>query len=108
MIEPLTTEKVPEWAICYLWNGELEGLNDKEIKAVQDWENMLIEFAKERNPKMKFVGLEYDFHDGEDAETYFTRCPAFGERNENALVRYGEPPLLACDVYDVDIYACYN
>ena len=36
MIEKLTTEKIPEWAICYFWNGELEGLTNGEIEAMQE------------------------------------------------------------------------
>ncbi len=108
MIELLTTEKIPQWAICYFWNGELEGLEDEEIQVMQTWEENMIQYAKDKFPKKTFTGLLYDFHDGENAEPYFTRYPAFGTRNHNALTRYGEPPLLACDVYDIDIYATYN
>lgn len=108
MIEKLTTEKIPEWAICYFWNGDIGELDDEEIKAMQKWESDMIQYAKDKHPRKQFAGLHYDFTDGEDAETYFTRCPAFGKRNEYALTHRGEPGLLACDVYDVDIYATYN
>ena len=108
MIRKLTTEKIPEWAICYFWNGDLGELNDEEIGAMQKWEDSMIQYAKDKFPKKQFTGLSYEFHDGENAEPYFTNCPAFGCRNNNALTRYGEPPYLACDVYDVDIYANYN
>ena len=108
MIEKLTTEKIPEWAICYFWNGELESLTNGEIEAMQKWEANMIEYAKEKHPRKQFAGLCYEFHDGQDAEPYFSNCPAFGERNERALPHRGEPPFLACDVYDVDIYANYN
>jgi hypothetical protein len=108
MIEKLTTEKIPVWAICYFWNGDMGELNDGEIEAMQKWESDMIQYAKDKHPRKQFAGLNYEFTDGEDAEPYFTRCPAFGERNELALPHHGEPGLLACDVYDVDIYATYN
>lgn len=106
MIRLLTTEKIPSWAICYFWNGEREGLTEEEEKSMLDWEDEMIEYARGQGDN--FSGLTFDFHDGEDAEPYFSRCPAFGERNPYALPRRGEPPYLACDVYDVDIYANYN
>lgn len=30
--------EIPEWALCYLVNGDLTGLSDEDIKMVQDWE----------------------------------------------------------------------
>lgn len=108
MIELMTTEPIPQWAICYFWNGDLGDLPDEDIEAMRKWEDEMIEYAKEQHPDLQFAGFSYEFSDGEDAEPYFTNCPAFGQRNKNALTRYGEPPLLACDVYDVDIYANYN
>ena len=48
-------------------------------------------------------GCMFDFG-GDDNEAYFSRFPAFGERNKNALTSRGEPPLLACSVIDVDAY----
>lgn len=108
MIEKLTTKKIPEWAICYFWNGDIgDNLTEEEVKTMQDWELKIIQYAKDKHPKKRFTGLTYDFTDGEDAEPYFTNCPAFGPRNPNALPHRGEQPLLACDVYDVDIYANY-
>lgn len=106
MIEKLTTEKIPEWAICYFWNGDMGELNDGEIEVMQKWENEMYECAVKRFGNCS--RLCYEFHDGPDAEPYFSRCPAFGERNEMALPHRGEPPFLACDVYDVNIYVDYN
>ena len=108
MIELLTTEKIPEWAIGYFWNGDMGELSEEEEKAMLEWEDEMIEFAKEQHPRKQFAGLHYEFADGDDAEPYFTRRPAFGERNEYALPHRGEPSLKACDVYDVNIYASYN
>ncbi len=108
MIELMTTEAIPSWSLCYFWNGETEGLEDEEIEAMQKWENEMIERAKKRHPRKQFAGLAYEFADGDDAESYFTNYPAFGTRNKWALTRRGESPFLACDVYDVNIYANYN
>ena len=108
MIELLTTESVPEWAMCLFWNGDEEGLSEEELDEARKWEDEMCEYAKKKHPRKKFAGLIYEFADGEDAEPYFTNCPAFGARNEYALTRYGESPFLACDVYDVNIYATYN
>ena len=34
MIEKLTTEKIPEWAICYFWNGDIgDNLTKEEVIA---------------------------------------------------------------------------
>lgn len=30
--------EIPEWALCYLVNGDLTGLSDEDTKMVQDWE----------------------------------------------------------------------
>lgn len=29
---------IPEWALCYLVNGDLTGLSDEDIEIVQEWE----------------------------------------------------------------------
>ena len=108
MIELLATERVPEWAICLLWNGEEEGLSEEELTEARKWEEKLSKFAKENRPKMQFAGLLYEFVDGDNAESYFTNYPSFGTRNKHALTRRGESPFLACNVYDVNIYATYN
>ena len=108
MIELLTTEKIPEWAICYFWNGDIGELSEEDETSMKEWEDEMIEWAKNRHPDLQFAGLDYEFADGEDAEPYFTNCPAFGTLNPNALTHRGEPPFLACDVYDVNIYANYN
>ena len=51
MIEKLTTEKIPEWAICYFWNGDIGELDDEEIKAMQKWESDMIQYAKDKHPR---------------------------------------------------------
>lgn len=30
--------EIPEWALCYLVNGDSTGLSDEDTKMVQDWE----------------------------------------------------------------------
>ena len=111
MIELLTTERVPEWAICWLWNGDEEGLSEEELAEARKWNGGLRKFAKENRPKMRFTGLLYEFANcdsGGEARPYFTYYPAFGERNKNALTRRGEHPFLGCEVYDINVYATYN
>ena len=106
MVKLLSIEKIPEWAICPLFNGDRDDLGEEERKALLDWQNEMIKWANEEGKN--FAGLDYCMHDGDNAEPYFTNCPAFGPKNPNALTRCGESPYLACDVYDVDIYAIYN
>ena len=86
------TYAMPEWAVCYFANGDSDCLTDEEIEIADKW-------YKEHFPN----GCMFDFG-GDDNEAYFSRFPAFGERNKNALTSRGEPPLLACSVIDVDAY----
>ena len=32
-----TIEKIPTWALCYIINGDPTGLNDEDIKMVDDY-----------------------------------------------------------------------
>lgn len=92
MLKYYNTYKIPEWAICYLANGDRDNLSDEDVKIIDDW-------YSGNFPK----GCTFDFG-GDDNEPYFTHVPDFGHRNEYALVRCGEPPFLACNVLDVDAY----
>lgn len=67
-------ERVPEWALCYIINGDKEGLNDEEIKMVDDW----LERAR-----IKILAPPAD-----NEESYFDPRPPFG---------------LGCNVYDCDV-----
>ena len=68
MIEKITTEKIPEWAICYFWNGDIgDNLTKEEVESMQNWELKIIQYAKDKHPRKQFTGLAYDFHDGEGA-----------------------------------------
>ena len=92
MLKYKNTYKVPEWAICYLANGDKDNLSDEDISIIEKWYD-------ENFPK----GCTFDFGDDSN-EPYFTNYPAFGHRNEYALTGRGEPPFLACDVLDVKAY----
>lgn len=54
---------IPTWALCYLVNGDSEGLNDKEISQI---ENFLEGFGP---GQVLFSSKEEDF---------FTKYPEFG------------------------------
>lgn len=96
MLKYYDTYQIPEWAICYLANGDRDNLSDEDVKIIEDW------YGK-HFPN----GCVFDFFKNDDNEPYFTNCPAFGHRNEYALTGRGEPPFLACDVLDVDAYVDY-
>jgi len=106
MIEFFNTEPIPSWAINYLFNGDLTGLDKEEIDAVTAWQEDMAEWAEDEYEG--FSGFDYELADGENAESYFTRCPAFGTRNHNALPQFGVCALQACDVYDVNVYIICN
>ncbi len=65
---------VPTWALCYLINGDIEGLEFGEKEMIDDW--------KQRNGV-----LDVFCPDDADSESYFTYYPPFG---------------LACDVVECE------
>lgn len=70
------TFKIPDWSLCYLFNGDCEGLTDEEIAMCDDF---MIGY--------KVVGISLINEDSETAEN-FGPFPAFG---------------LACGVYDCEV-----
>lgn len=86
------TYKIPVWAASYLAYGDRDVLSDEDVEIADKW-------YSEHFPH----GCLFDFK-GDVNEPYFSRYPAFGERNKNALPNRGEYPFLACDVIDVDAY----
>lgn len=78
MAEYVTTEKVPNWALSYLEYGDPTGLSEEEIEEIDEW-------LGENFPD----GFIMQFHDGDNAEIYFTTVPLFG---------------LPGEVYDMDFY----
>lgn len=65
---------VPTWALCYLINGDLDGLEFGEKEMIDDWQ--------QRNGI-----LDVFCPDDIDSEKYFTPCPPFG---------------IACDVVECE------
>jgi hypothetical protein len=63
-------EKVPEWAICYIVNGDATGITDEEKKAIDD-------FIDKNNAII---------YPPNDDEPYFAHYPLFNS--------------LPCNVYD--------
>ena len=62
-----TTEKIPTWSLCYLINGDANGLTDEEIRMIDTWLN---------DWEVQIVS---SVTDGEgNAQPYFSHCPLFG------------------------------
>ena len=87
-VQDLGTYEVPEWAIPYIFNGDAEGLTDKEQEIVD-------KFLDEHFPD----GFIPELKEGTEKE--FNNFPAFGKRNENALTNRGESPYLATKTVEV-------
>ena len=87
-VQDLGTYEVPEWAIPYIFNGDAEGLTDKEQEIVD-------KFLDEHFPD----GFIPELKEGTEKE--FNNFPALGKRNENALTNRGESPYLATKTVEV-------
>lgn len=77
-MKKISTEKIPTWALCYLFNDDPTGLTEEDIK---DADNFCNSFHAKG-------ALVFDIPN-EDASPYFTSVPAFG---------------LPTDVMDIDVY----
>lgn len=62
MIEYITTESIPTWAMCYIEYGDVGDMTDEEVDMVNDF--------------MESYGFPIIIEYGE--EEFFTSCPAFG------------------------------
>lgn len=60
-----TVEKVPTWAIGYMVNGDPTGLEDDEIKEIDEW-----------------MGKNKAWVTATEGEPYFTHYPLFGKDSE--------------------------
>ena len=70
-LDDRSTEHVPSWALCYLVNGDPTGLEDEEIREIENW--------------LKRTGFTNVCPPNDEEESYFAHYPAFGK---------------AADVYD--------
>lgn len=77
-MKKISTEKIPTWALCYLFNGDPTGLTEEDIKGADYFCNSF--HAK--------GALVFDMPN-EEPSPYFTLVPAFG---------------LPTDVMDIDVY----
>lgn len=66
-----TVENVPDYALPYLFNGDLDGLDEEDVKNVLDYEKALIDWRDEQE------GYSWDIELMEE-EPHFTNSPAFG------------------------------
>ena len=87
-LKDLGTYHIPEWALCAMENGDYEGLNDEEAEVLNG-------FIDKHFPDGYVMSVDWgDYHE-------FNAFPAFGTRNRNSLVEYGESPYLAVKTYAV-------
>lgn len=77
MIKLIGTYDIPDWAIPYLVNGDSEGLSEEEIKAVDDFEQGLIQ-----QYNAKYIDVDIAVMDEEKYGNYYhtesDSFPAFG------------------------------
>ena len=60
-----TVEKIPAWAFGYIFNGDMTGLTDEEIRLIDE--------------ALKRIGAELVCNPpDEEVQPYFTRYPLFG------------------------------
>ena len=90
-LKSLGTYDIPDWAICAMENGDFEGLTEEE-------EKLVTEFLDEHFPEGYVSNIDFDNYDD------FNLYPAFGTRNNNALVNRGESPYEAVKTYSVQFF----
>ena len=54
--------KIPTWALCYLANGDAEGLTEEDLRLVREWE----------------CHWDAPISISTSGDSYFSNCPAFG------------------------------
>lgn len=64
-----TVEKIPRWAFGYIFNGDMTGLTDEEVRLIDE--------------ALKRIGAELVCTPpDEEVQPYFTRYPLFGLRTD--------------------------
>ena len=87
-VKDLGTYGIPKWALIYIVNGDVDGLSDAAQTLADNF-------------------LDKHFSDGiipdivSDSDRELNLSPAFGTRNESALVHRGESPYQAVDTVSV-------
>ena len=90
-LKSLGTYDIPDWAICAMGNGDYEGLTEEEEKLVN-------EFLDEHFPEGYVSNIDFEEYNE------FNLYPAFGTKNDNALVSRGESPYEAVKTYSVQFF----
>lgn len=62
-----TTEKIPTWSLCYIINGDAEGLTYDEIRMVDEWVS-----------KWQVQIVSPVTNENGDTQPYFSHYPLFG------------------------------
>lgn len=87
-LKDLGTYDIPKWALPYIINGDMDSISDEERTLVD-------KFIDQHFPD----GFIPEILEGTDRELNLS--PAFGTRNESALVHHGESPFQAVDTVSV-------
>lgn len=61
-------ERIPTWALCYIINGDSEGLTEEDVAQVKGF----YETYRKAGCRIEIISPQ------EGCESYFTRYPAFG------------------------------
>ena len=82
-VENWTVENVPDYAVCYLVNGDADNLSEEDIKNIDQWCDKMQEmgFKPDMFDEVEEIDGEYfraDFNKSECIEPGFTTNPAFG------------------------------
>lgn len=82
-IKDRMTVQIPAWAMPYIFNADCSGIEDEDIKLVDDW------FESLKKEGWGYPEISLVDH---DADPSFTYCPEFG---------------LPCDCYECEV-VCFE
>lgn len=79
MIKLIGTFEIPEWAICYLVNGDSEGLSDEELQAANEFQDSIL-----KKYDADYITFDTEVMDEEKYGNFYydtiNAYPAFGRK----------------------------